>query len=788
MVSMILAIAISVGAVAAFLSGRAILGREISSNYLAGNPASATLHIPGGVNADDVLVAAATPGVTGAVARGSLLTRVKVGDGPWQPLLLFISAPDDPQEMSTVAVEDGVWPPPGQGLFLERTALPYLGVRVGQTVQVRAPGGPEVSMTVAGSAHDPGVAPAEQERTAYGQTTTAALSLLGQPDRLTELKITVGDEHGPSADPAAITTVAQQLGATLSTAARPVTGIDIPPPLRHPHYGQMTTVGYVLLAFGLVSLLLSSILVATMLGGMLTAQIRQIGAMKAVGARNSQLLSMYLILAALLATTATGLALYPGLLLGRLFARVAGSLLNLDITSSAIPPWVIATVLATGIGVPLLVSLPPLVRGTRRTVREAIDDHGGDPAGTVGRLGVRLGRLPGLGRTETMAVRGMLRRPGRLALTVGLLAVAGATFMTGLNAAGGWNALAEAGVKNRHYDLEIRLDGDTPTEPLLAAARTVPGVRGAEAWGRQATAVTIPDRIDVAHVYPDDGHGSFTMMAPPADTPLISLPVQSGRWLRDDDTDAVVLNTTVAAQQAPGVEVGDGLTLTVDGRPTRWHVVGIVSDFGTQGAAYVTDRQYAAVTGRPAEAAMLRVVTTAQDAAARQEVLTRLAQTLDTGGIRVEQVFTTDDLRSALNGHVFVLIEALVAIALVIALVGLLGLASAMSTSVTERTREYGVMHAIGATAAAIRGIVVTEGILTGIAGLAIAVIAALPLTSVFGTFLGQTAFRQPLPVTITAAPMLLWTVLTLAGAAAATAAAARRASGLTVREALTVN
>ena len=396
---MILAIAISVGAVAAFLSGRAILGREISSNYLAGNPASATLHIPGGVNADDVLRAAATPGVTGAVARGSLLTRVKVGDGPWQPLLLFISAPDDPQAMSTVAVEDGIWPPPGQGLFLERTALPYLGVRVGQTVQVRAPGGPEVSMTVTGSAHDPGVAPAAQERTAYGQTTTAALPLLGQPDQLTELKITVGDEHGPSGDPAAITTVAQRLGAALSTAGRPVTGIDVPPPLRHPHYGQMTTVGYVLLAFGLVSLLLSSILVATMLGGMLTAQIRQIGAMKAVGARNSQLLSMYLILAALLATTATTLALYPGLLLGRLFARVAGSLLNLDITSSAVPAWVIATVLATGIGVPLLVSLPPLVRGTRRTVREAIDDHGGDPAGTVGRLGARLGRLPGLGPT-----------------------------------------------------------------------------------------------------------------------------------------------------------------------------------------------------------------------------------------------------------------------------------------------------------------------------------------------------------------------------------------------------
>jgi putative ABC transport system permease protein len=785
--SMVFVITLSVTVVAAFLSGRAILGREITANYLAGNPASATLHLPAGVDAADLRAATSVPGVTGAVARDTLLARVRVAGGSWQPLLLFVSDPADRQQISTVAVEQGTWPPPAQGLFLERTALPYLGVQVGQRVQVRTPGGPEVDLTVAGAVHDPGVAPAAQERTAYGQVTTATVARLGRPPGLTELKITVGDARGPSGDPVAVATTAQRVGATLAAAGRPVTGIDVPPPLRHPHYGQMVTVGFVLLTFGLVSLLLSAILVATMLGGMLTAQIRQIGAMKAVGARTGQLLSMYLALAGLLAATATGLALYPGLLLGRVFARTAGALLNLDITSGAVPAWVVATVLATGIGIPLLVAVPPLVRGTRRTVRESIDDHGGDPAGTVGRLGVRLGRLPGLGRTEVMAVRSLVRRPGRLVLTVGLLAVAGATFMTGLNAAGGWNALAEAGVKDRHYDLEVRLDGHAPARDLVAAARRVSGIRAAEAWGRAATAVSVPGRIDVAHVYPDDGHGSFTMIAPPADTPLITLPLQAGRWLRADDTDAVVLNTTVRAQQAPGITVGDRITLSVEGRPTTWRVVGIVSDFGTQGAAYVTDTEFATATGIPDGAGMLRVVTDATDVAGRQQALNRLVAALDADGIQVEQVLTVDDLRSALNGHVFVLIEALVAIALVIGLVGLLGLASAMSTSVTERTREFGIMHTLGATAGGIRGIVVTEGVLTGLAALLIATSAALPLTSVFGTFLGQTAFREPLPFTIAPAPVLLWTVVSLAGAATATAGAARRASRLTVREALAV-
>src|SRR5207244_13276577 len=111
---------------------------------------------------------------------------------------------------------------------------------------------------------------------------------------------------------------------------------------------------------------------------------------------------------------------------------------------------------------------------------------------------------------------------------------------------------------------------------------------------------------------------------------------------------------------------------------------------------------------------------------------------------------------------------------------------SAMSTSVTERTREFGVLHAIGATPAAVRGIVVTEGVLTGVLSLALALAATLPLTLVFGDFIGGQAFRQPLPYRFSGAALVLWTVLSLAGAALASTAAARRASRLTIREALT--
>jgi putative ABC transport system permease protein len=787
MAMMTVAIAVSVLAVGAFLSARAIMGREITRNYLDIHPASATLNAPGGVDRATLDLVRAQPGVLDAAARTSMLARVKVEDGPSRMLMLFASDPTDPQRISTVAVQQDSWPPPDDGLFLERTALPFLGVHAGDRVLIQAPDGRPTPMTVTGSAHDGGVAPAAQEQTAYGYLTTGGLAHLGGPSALTQVKIIVGDRSGPTADRDAIERAAQRVAAVLSDRGHPVDHIEVPPPLRHPHQGQMVMVGFILLAFGLVSLLLSSILVATMLGGMLTAQIRQIGAMKAVGARTGQILSMYLLLAGAIAVVATGLALAPGLLLGRALAGQAAGLLNLDLASTAAPAWVYAVVLFAGIGVPLLVALVPLVRGSRVTVREAIDDHGVDPAAVAGtRVGRWLGRLRGPSRSQLMALRNMFRRRGRLALSVGLLAVAGAMFLTGLNAANGWTALVKDGISHRHYDLEVRLSQSQDPDRLTGLVRQVPGVVDAEAWGRAPTAVHTPGVVDVSHVYPDDSHASFTVIAPPADTPLLRLPPVAGRWLRPDDTDAVVLNNLVPVQQAPGVTVGDTIALTIDGQPTTWHVVGIASDFGTQGTAYLTDHEYARATGGTGQVQMLRVVTARHDPAGRQATLDQVEQVLAGAGIGIEQDLTVNTLQSALDGHVLVLAEALIAIAAVVGFVGLLGLASTVSTNVIERTREFAVLHVIGATPRAIRSIVVTEGVLTGAFSIIVALIAALPLTRVLGDFIGIQAFRQALPYQFSTAALLLWSVLALAGAAGASAAAARRASRLTVREALT--
>jgi putative ABC transport system permease protein len=127
----------------------------------------------------------------------------------------------------------------------------------------------------------------------------------------------------------------------------------------------------------------------------------------------------------------------------------------------------------------------------------------------------------------------------------------------------------------------------------------------------------------------------------------------------------------------------------------------------------------------------------------------------------------------------------LLATALPMGLIGIIGLASTMSSNVLDRTREFGVMHAIGGRPKAVRRIVVAEGVFIAIASCLLAVIPALGLTVALNALLGNLFFHAPLPFRISFLAAGVWTALVVLGAILATDAAANRASRLTVREAL---
>ncbi len=778
---MVIAIAVSLFGVGTVLSAYAILTPEISRNYLGTNPASATIELD---RVDDALLAAVKqrPGIAAAEARETLIARVQVAPDQWRPLLLFVVPDFNAMRISTFTREQGAWPPPDGTMLLERTALPMLNAQPGDKVVVKTPHGAPQAVAISGVVYDPSLAPAWQEREGYAYITPATLARLGETGPLGELKIVVS---GSPFDQATIDRTTRDLGVWLQQQGRSVRELQIPPAGMHPHQGQMTSMLLMLLSFSLLALLLSAILVATVIAGLLAQQIRQIGAMKTIGARTRQIAGMYVVFILLMSGAALALAIVPSIFVGRLYARGVADLLNFTIVNDAIPAWVFAVEAAAGLLIPLLLAAYPIARASRITVYEAITDYGvSTAAADGGGIVARLSALRRLNSTLLLALRNTFRRRGRLLLTLGLLSVGGALFMTGLNIRDGWERIVADGVAARRYTMEIRLSQPEPIAPLVARLRAIPGVQTVEAWGYSPTTRARPGEIDVVRTYPDGGHGAFALRAPPADTRLVSFPLLAGRWLVPGDTDAVVLNQ-MALRQLPGVGVGDSVTLELAGKPTSWRVVGIVQEIGLGAGAYVTDAAFARAGDLAGRTRSLRLVTATADDAATAAVLRAVERSLQESGVGVATTLSAADLRTGLDDHVLLLIVSLVVTAALMAIVGVLGLTSTMSTNVVERTREFGVMQTIGGTPRTVRSMVVSEGLFIGALSWVFAIVLALPLSALVNGMVGRPLFNVPLPLVSTPLTMLTWLAVVLVGSALASAVPAWRASRLTVRETL---
>jgi putative ABC transport system permease protein len=314
----------------------------------------------------------------------------------------------------------------------------------------------------------------------------------------------------------------------------------------------------------------------------------------------------------------------------------------------------------------------------------------------------------------------------------------------------------------------------------------VPDISRVEALNVTQTGVAGPGRLPVTRTYPDQGHGRISVTALPVGTSMLPAPkLLEGRWLNPGETGAVVLNQVARNNTVPGVHAGDTVQLLVSGAPTTWRVVGLVEEKGHGSGVYATAEGFAKAMGQPPQANQLRIVTTRHDEPTRQAVAEGVNRTLTDAGIEVRSAASISRSEAISAGHLGPVILILLGVALPLGVVGVIGLASTMSTNILDRTREFGVMHAIGARPKAVRRIVVAEGVFLALASCLMAILPALGLTAVLGAGLGNLFFSAPLPFRVSVLAVGIWVVLVILGAALATDAAATRASRITVREAL---
>lgn len=761
----VVAMVLGVASVVAVTTSSAVLNREIAAEFRASAPHTALITAKA-LTPDDVAAARDVPGVAVAEARTTVTARVLV-DGTWVSARLFARPDLAASRLGRLVGESGTWPPAAGTAAIERAATSVAGAGVGDVVRVALPGRDSVPVPVSAEVHDIGQAPAWQENLVYLYLQPADIVAMGGPDAPNELAL-VGT--GPRSDRAATAAVAERVAETLRERGVAVTGVAVPEPDRHPHQGQMNSLLRLLAAFGLLVLLLSGVLVAAQMSAVLARERRHVGTLRTLGASTGQVVRLYGQQVLLLAAVALAIGWPLGWLVGRGYTGVVGFFLNFDVVDQSVPPGVVAAQVAGSLLVPLAAAAWPILSAARLPPATVIRDYGVAEPVRRRRAGRWDARLPQVLR---MGLRNVFRRRRRLALTLVALVAGGALFQAGLNLVTGLNRTLDGKSAVLAYDVAVALDRPYDTELVESVARAVPGVQRSEGWltGRLAVGRGADLARDPSYAY-----------GVPPETDLLRLPVVDGRWLREDDTTAVVVNHVLAASR-PELTVGSRLDGRVDGHSVSWEVVGVVRQVASEPAVYVSAATLADVLEAGGATNALRVT------AARGSDLSAVRRSLDDAladaDIAVVHAQSTPESQQVLREHSVVILSLLLLMTVLSIAVGALGLATTMAVNVMERTREIGVLRAYGARRRAVIGLVVAEA--GGIAALSwlLAVAASFPVTVVFGDLLGSNLLETPLVLAPNPWAVPVWLAVVVACCALATVPPARRAAGLTVRDTL---
>jgi putative ABC transport system permease protein len=777
-----LAIAVGVYAVGVVLHTREMLQREYRSDQDGALMASAVLRTQP-FEEDLAARVAQIPGV--AAAEGRTVVRTHVYDRPQPPDgegvcrqydLILTSVPDFANmQVDALTPLEGKWPPAKREVILERQALDYLGVEIGQTLEVELDDGTRKPLTVVGTAHDPQRLSPDLTGAATGYVTPETMATLGMGETYTELRIRMADDtHDEAHIRAIVDLVEDQLE---HTGRQVLSKRVITESIADPFIG---TIVLILSSFGLIILLLSGFLVVNAISALITQQIPHIGVMKLIGARRWQIASLYIVTVLFYGIIAIALGIPLSILTAQLLMeKLVSGVLNVLVDSLATPLSLVAVQAAVALLLPLLAGLAPVIQGTRITTHDALNGAGMDRAaygqGPIERLLSRLQKIGSLRRPALLAIRNTLRHKGRLVQTLIVLTVGTALFISVVSVWASVNATVEDFMRYHQYDVSVSLERPVRIARLEEVASQVPGVVAVESWSLGRAVRERPD---------DTESESMTVYAVPPATSFMDPQVSAGRWLDAKLHNAIVINSDVVHDE-PDLRVGDDVVLDISGREAAWHVVGIVPTESSGPTIYMSLDDYAYVTRTPGQATQLEVVTERHDAASQQEMESLLQNHLEARGVEVSGTETTQVMRAE-NRFIFTIVVGfLVLMALLLAAVGGLGLTTTMGINVLERVREIGVLRAIGASNASVRQVVLGEGIAMGVLSWVAGTLLSLPISRFMSEQLGLGLIKVPLSYRYSITAALLWFFVLLAVAVAASLGPARNAVRLTIREVL---
>jgi putative ABC transport system permease protein len=654
----------------------------------------------------------AIPHVQQAQIASYYATRWQVQAAPGHVNIDVYAFPDEQHiALDAFQVTQGHLPGPGE-IVMDFSDGSFQPVHIGDTAIIDSPHGP-VALRIAGISRTLGAESAAISSRAVGYMNTGALDqLVGltQPN-LVQVQIQQTDQATMNAAFHAVYTTLRAHGVQVqgyNFTYQPFSA------------GPLPGIFAVMRVLSLVALLLTALLIINTVTTLVAEQTKIIGTMKALGGTRGAIMRSYLLSVVFYGLVGTALGLALGIWGGQAFAGYIATLIVLDLGPFTLSPGVVITSMVIGLVIPILAALAPLWAGTAVTVHEAMSAYGvsagGNGQGSRGATGRRggVGRIRGLSQTMLMGLRSVFRRRGRAALTLVALTLTGTAFMAIATTSASVDRTGAQIFGEHTYDIALGVNRPQPVAKMEALLSALPNVSHVEESATDSVLMN-GKVLGIEGLVPD--------------TQIYQPDVIAGTWLTGATPDEMVVSDLVA--QNLHKHVGDTLTTTLPTNTQTWTIIGVVHDpdsgSGYLGSTFVTLHDLNAFNQQP-QGLSSNFYMLAQDRSsdAVNQLATMLDQRLSALGLAPDITTRQQQIQRS-NGQFQILFGILYGVAGIVALVGILGLANTLTTSVLERRREIGILRAMGATGWGVARVFWTEGLALALIAWLIGVILSFP-------------------------------------------------------------
>jgi putative ABC transport system permease protein len=678
------------------------------------------------------------------------------GAGIIQVHLVGRSSPNGP--VDDLTLKAGHWPTASDQVVWSQAGPVSGGLQLGSTVTVPgAPGSPV--LTVVGFANsitntaDAWVLPAE----------IAALSSTGSAPQAQMLYRFAGASTATAinADVSALK-AALPAGTVQETASY----LDV----RTAEKSNVAIWAPFIIAFGIIALVMSVLIIANVVSGAVIAGTTRIGVLKAIGFTPAQVTVSYVLQVAVPALAGCVVGALLGVLLAIPILSQNASVYGVG--SLSIPLWVVVTVPLAILGLTTVGAMLPALRAGRMSAVQAIAT-GRAPRPSRGYFAHRLlGKVRWAPRAVTIGLAAPFSRPARTGVTAvaimfGAVAVTfGVGLSTSLN-----RVYADLRLANT-APLRIDPAPDGPVEVQPGKGRKVIGTSASPAEQR-TIAAALTANPGIAHWVPEtDAQVGVAELSQQAqvtafdgDARWTGIPIIKGSWY--SGTGSVDVNTAFLTDT--GTSVGSTVTLTSGGRSQTVRIAGeSFTNDASDPVVLMSGSGLARIDPGQTPTQYYAGVKPGTDP---QRVANALEATLDPSG-PIQGAVADIQVTPNDNGELIAVVALITLLTILLIVVAGLGVLNTVVLQLRERVHDLGVFKSVGMTPRQAIAMVVCSvtliGLLAGIVAVPLGVLVHNGVVPVMGH-----AANTDLPAAVISVyPWWQYVLLALAGLVIAVAAA----------------